>query len=273
MIPSLSIEAWREFAPWVDPSQVEQDLVISRALVEIYSHSHLQRAFAFRGGTALQKLFFDPPTRYSEDIDLVQVNKEPIGKSIDEIRTLLDPWLGKPLWELKKDRATLVYRFKSEFLPEKSMRLKVEINTGEHFSVLDLIKMKMQVDNPWFKGETYILVYEIEELLGTKMRALYQRKKGRDLFDMDMGLEHFKKLDIDNVITCFQSYMKHKNLAVTRSQFEANLAEKLESKNFLQDIIPLLAPGSSEFNALKAGERFKNKFLSQLPGKPWKGIP
>lgn len=177
MIPSLSIEAWREFAPWADSSQVEQDLVISRALVEIYSDPLLQGSFAFRGGTALQKLFFDPPARYSEDIDLVQVKKEPIGKSIDRMRTLLDPWLGKPSWEMKKDRATVIYRFKSESLPEKSMRLKIEINTGEHFVILDLKKMKMQVDSPWYRGKADILVYEIEELLATKMRALYQRKK------------------------------------------------------------------------------------------------
>lgn len=88
---------------------------------------------------------------------------------------------------------------------------------------------------------------------------------------MDMVLEHFKKVDANKVIKCFQDYMKHKKIAVTRAQYEANLAEKLVSKIFLQDIVPLLAPGSPEFNTVKAGERFKNRFLSLLPGKPWKG--
>ena len=55
----------------------------------------------------MQKLFFDPPTRYSEDIDLVQVRQEPIGDAIDAIRKLLDPWLGEPRRERKKSRVTL----------------------------------------------------------------------------------------------------------------------------------------------------------------------
>jgi len=56
MIPRDYITAWRTEAPWVEDAQVEQDLVISRALVEIYSNPLLCEALAFRGGTALYKL-------------------------------------------------------------------------------------------------------------------------------------------------------------------------------------------------------------------------
>ena len=56
MIPRDYITEWRAHAPWVQDFQVEQDLVISRALVEIFSHPHLRDALAFRGGTALYKL-------------------------------------------------------------------------------------------------------------------------------------------------------------------------------------------------------------------------
>lgn len=42
--------------------------------------------------------------------------------------------------------------------------------------------------SPWFHGEALLLTYCAEELLGTKMRALYQRKKGRDLFDLSESL-------------------------------------------------------------------------------------
>ena len=51
MIPRDYISEWRTEAPWVQDFQVEQDLVISRALVEIFSHRHLRDALAFRGGT------------------------------------------------------------------------------------------------------------------------------------------------------------------------------------------------------------------------------
>ncbi len=81
MIPRDYIIEWRVEAPWVQDSQVEQDLVISRALVEIFSHPLLSRSLAFRGGTALYKLHIRPAARYSEDIDLVQIEAEPAGLS------------------------------------------------------------------------------------------------------------------------------------------------------------------------------------------------
>lgn len=99
MIPRDYITEWRRHAPWVQDYQVEQDLIISRALVEIFSDSHLQSALAFRGGTALYKLHIRPPARYSEDIDLVQIRAEPIGTTLNALREHLDPWLGRPQWK------------------------------------------------------------------------------------------------------------------------------------------------------------------------------
>ncbi len=81
MIPRDYITEWRVEAPCVQDSQVEQDLVISRALVEIFSHPLLSKSLAFRGGTALYKLHIRPAARYSEDIDLVQIEAEPAGLS------------------------------------------------------------------------------------------------------------------------------------------------------------------------------------------------
>ena len=94
MIPSDFVTEWRSNAPWVENAQVEQDLVISKALVEIFSHPVLHEALAFRGGTALYKLHLSPAARYSEDIDLVQVKAEPAGPIMDALHEVLDPWLG-----------------------------------------------------------------------------------------------------------------------------------------------------------------------------------
>ena len=71
MIPSQNIVAWANVVPWVEPRQVEQDLIISRSLVEMFSDPSLRDALRFRGGTALNKLHLPAPLRYSEDIDLV----------------------------------------------------------------------------------------------------------------------------------------------------------------------------------------------------------
>lgn len=110
MIPRDYITEWRSVAPWVEDFQVEQDLVISKALVDLYSHPVLADAIAFRGGTALYKLFHKPAPRYSEDIDLVQVRAEPAGNVMNAIREVLDPWLGDPKSKQTKAGITLYYR-------------------------------------------------------------------------------------------------------------------------------------------------------------------
>ena len=271
MIPQPIITAWRTHAPWAEFSKVEQDLVLTRAVIEIYSDPLLSSMFAFRGGTAMQKLFFASPTRYSEDIDLVLVKKGPIGSAIDAIRKYLDPWLGQPRRNRKKDRVTMIYRFQSEGQPTQSMRLKIEVNTSENFVVRELQKKSIRCATEWFTGESEAVTYELEELLGTKLRALYQRKKGRDLFDMAMALHHFPKLDPAKVLACFEKYMKHQGVKVSRAQYEANLAFKMKEAAFIEDILPLLAPELDKFDFDAAHKRVATTFISLLPGEPWKG--
>ena len=96
---------------------------------------------------------------------------------MDAARRCLDPWLGKPQWKQGRDRVTLIYRFTTEIEPVTRSRLKLEVNTREHFSVLGFTSRSFSVENGWFSGSTEITTYHIDELLGTKMRALYQRRK------------------------------------------------------------------------------------------------
>ena len=99
MIPAAYITAWQQTSPWSQPYMVEQDLVISRALIELFSDEHIAQHLAFRGGTALYKLYLVPAARYSEDIDLVQVDTESIGSTLDQIRAVLNLWLGQPKYD------------------------------------------------------------------------------------------------------------------------------------------------------------------------------
>ena len=208
MIPQAHITAWRVTAPWADDAQVEQDLVLSRATVEIFTDSELSGSLALRGGTALNKLFIHPPSRYSEDIDLVQADPGAIGDVLNGIRRRLDPWLGRPKRSSSEASVTLVYRFESEVPPIRPLRLKIEINTREHFAVLDYYRHPLAVANPWFTGEASVMTYLLDELMGTKLRALYQRRKGRDLFDLWLCLSR-GLLDPEQVVACFTAYMKH----------------------------------------------------------------
>ena len=95
MVPSFHIVAWGRAVPWAEPRQVEQDLIISRAVVALFDDPFLRRELRFRGGTALNKLHFPTPMRYSEDIDLVRTTTGPIGPILDQVRAALEPWLGR----------------------------------------------------------------------------------------------------------------------------------------------------------------------------------
>jgi predicted nucleotidyltransferase component of viral defense system len=110
VIPRDYITEWRANAPWLADAQVEQDLVICKALVDIYSHPLLKESLAFRGGTALYKLHIKPPARYSEDIDLVQISAGPAGSAMDALREVLNSWLGEPRYRQSEGRVTFNYR-------------------------------------------------------------------------------------------------------------------------------------------------------------------
>ena len=269
MIPLDFITEWRRFAPWVHDSQVEQDLILSRTLTEIFNVPEAADALAFRGGTALYKLYLDPPARYSEDIDLVQVAPGPIGGVLDAVRARLDPWLGTPRRTLKEGRVVLLYRMQSEGPTPLPLRLKVEINSREHFSVFDLVERRFELRSRWYSGDAFITTYELDELLGTKLRALYQRKKSRDLFDL-WAANRAAGCDPERIVTCFLRYLEEGGLRVSRAEFEANLAAKLTDTMFARDIEPLLAP-HVEWNIEQAARYARAELLARLPGEPWKG--
>lgn len=200
MVPRRYIEEWKEFAPWTEDTQVEQDLVIEKTMMELFSEPFLQRRLAFRGGTALHKVFLKPQVRYSEDIDLVQIKAEPIKETITAIRKQLS-FLGKPAVRQKPNNNTLIYRFKSEIPPITNLRLKIEINCREHFTVLGYTEIQYTIDNTWANGSYNLTTFEVEEMLGSKLRALYQRKKGRDLFDLYYALTNLD-LNTNKLIRC-----------------------------------------------------------------------
>jgi predicted nucleotidyltransferase component of viral defense system len=210
----------------------------------------------------------NPPARYSEDIDLVQVHAGAIGPTLTALRGVLDSWLGEPQWKQGEGRVTLNYRFDSEDTPPLRLRLKVEINSREHFTIFGLKTIPFTVDSRWFQGSARIVTYALEELLGTKLRALYQRKKGRDLFDLAAALET-TTVDPARIVEAFTAYMKEEGKRVTRALFERNLAEKRRSVQFSADLAPLLASGYAWDRDL-AAERVLTRLIALLPGAAWK---
>lgn len=111
--------------------------------------------------------------------------------------------------------------------------------------------------------------FHLDELLGTKLRALYQRRRGRDLFDLwDAG----RRGDVDpvRVIEAFQAYLRAEDLRVTRAEFERNLAAKARNRLFIAEGTPMLAPGIA-YDARAALDLVQREFIERLPGGAWKG--
>jgi predicted nucleotidyltransferase component of viral defense system len=260
MIPQAYITAWRKKAPWQENFQVEQDLVIERALMAIYEDAYLKKRLAFRGGTALHKLYLSPAARYSEDIDLVQIIAEPFGPVIDKLREALLFLGDKPARKQKQHNNTLIYRFESE--GGVPLKLKVEINCREHHTIYGIKDVKYRMESRWHTSEVFIATYELTELLGTKMRALYQRRKGRDLFDMWYAMTQ-TNADANKIIEAWKFYMKHEDNPVSQQEFLDNIEKKIVDRDFLGDMEGLLRMGVS-YDIANAYEFVKKEILEKI---------
>ena len=161
------------------------------------------------------------------------------------------------------------YRFLSEDVPAMRLRLKVEINTREHFAVMGFTRRAFSVDSRWYSGRADIATFELDELLATKLRALYQRRKGRDLFDLAMGLAD-QRSDAGRIAAAFRGSMDREGGPVTRALFERNLAGKIGDAQFNADMSALLRP-DFEWRSAEAVRVVSKRLISLLPGEPWKG--
>jgi predicted nucleotidyltransferase component of viral defense system len=231
----------------------------------------LAQELRFRGGTALNKLHFPRPLRYSEDIDLVRATGGPIRPVLDHVHDVLDPWLGQP----KFDQSPVAPKFRYVIEGEDNVpiRLKIEINTRER-EAYDQIQLRaFKVENPWFSGAADIPTFSIEEMLATKLRALLQRKKGRDLIDLSHALTTFEALDVQKVVELFGRYLAAAEIAISRTQAEQRMFEKLDDRSFMADVRPLLAAEERDtFNAVAARASFIavfDRIVRLIPGAAW----
>lgn len=271
MIPALNITAWSRNAPWAEQRQIEQDLLISHAIVEIFRDPFLAQELRFRGGTALNKLHFPKPLRYSEDIDLVRTTAGPIGPVLDRLRAVLEPWLGRAAF-VQSDVAPKL-RFRIEAEDSTALRLKVEINTREIEAYAGPASLLYRVENPWFTGEAEVATFTPEEMLATKLRALLQRNKGRDLIDLSHALAVLAGVDRARVAAYLSRYLEGAGQTISRAEAEQRMFGKLSRPGFLADIRPLLAAEEAErlteAAMTAAFEAVFGGLVVRLPGASW----
>jgi predicted nucleotidyltransferase component of viral defense system len=261
MIPDIFVEMWSKSVSWQTLSMVEQDLLLSRVIINLYSDDHIKESLVFRGGTALNKIYLTPPARYSEDLDFVQRNKEPIGFTIDRIKQILFPLFGEPKWKVTERGVKIVYQYSSVTgLPSK---IKIEINTTEHFHVLPIKNVLFSINSEWFSDSVTLPTYEFTELMGTKLRALYQRRKGRDLFDLWYTVNHCQ-LNIVDIIDIFSRYCKNDGIKISKEIFKKNLETKKLNTDFQKDMDVLL-PNQTYWNFQEAFDFVQNKIIGLIP--------
>ena len=142
-------------------------------------------------------------------------------------------------------------------------RSLVEINCREHFTIMGFREIPFSIHSRWHTGSAIIHTYQLEELLGTKLRALSQRKKGRDLYDLYKAMT-LSRVSSEKIIECYYEYVKFVvNDIPSRKQFIINLDKKMKDDDFIYDTSYLLRP-TEIYQPEKAYEVIKEKLLKKL---------
>jgi predicted nucleotidyltransferase component of viral defense system len=265
VIAQAYLNEWASRAPWSQQVQVEQDLILSRLIVEIAQHELLRDELAFRGGTCLHKLHLPAPLRYSEDLDYVRRTHSGIKPYLTAIREIA---LGVGLVERGTDRSGQMVHIVFDGEPTNApgrIRIKIETNITETESFLPRVTRPFWVKSGWWRGEAEVSTFEPDELMATKLRALYQRRKGRDLFDLWLVLTELD-LDGQRVVDGLAHYMRDELFSY--SEFASNLAPKLEHPDFVADIEQLTADVAQRYDVTAAADLVMERLGSRLPGAP-----
>jgi predicted nucleotidyltransferase component of viral defense system len=237
LIPAANITAWRRLAPWPSDAQVEQDLILSRLIVEIANHDLLGQELAFRGGTCIHKLFLPTPARYSEDLDYVRQTRsgiKPYLAALIEIATSI----GLEVAGTERSGSMVHARFDAAPTSGSGrIRVKVEINIVETEALQPRIEVPYGIDSPWWQGSAKVSTFALEELMGTKLRALFQRSKGRDLFDLWYVLTELKPNEA-RIVDAFRHYIGEAEFSFP--QLAQNLNPKLQDRGFRDDMLQLV---------------------------------
>lgn len=237
-----------------------------------------------RGGTVLHKLHTAPAARYSEDVDLVAVGDRPSGHINRALRRVLGPIMGGPpatnvvaqlqLAVRNLAKPSRIIRLEWEYAPtaepQMSMKLKVEVNVTERVSYYPLVSAPFTPPLPEGARAVHVVTYDVNEMLGTKMRALLQRDSGRDLFDLAHAWArcgapgHPYPIDPERVVEAFLHYMSEEGTVVDRDRYTRNLARKLTLARFRADLTDVLATGVI-YDVDAAADIVRHHFLSYLP--------
>jgi predicted nucleotidyltransferase component of viral defense system len=278
--------AWENNAPWPHPEQVEQDYLLSQCVAAIFMDKFLKDHVAMRGGTVLHKAHLAPAARYSEDIDLVLVTDRQESHIRKALTRVLKPILGEPQesvagWlklavrniagKSRILRTTYSYDPTSSHLAGKAS-IKVETNVSERRSCFPMVPVDFTYPDEDGNPQTCtVMSFDIDEMLGTKMRALLQREQGRDLFDLYWAWHLSSQgktpyvVNPKRVAQAFQFYMDAEGSTFSRAQYEEELQKRVAKTKFQQDVASMLSKAATGVYDVKNAHRtVADVFLTQL---------
>jgi len=276
-ITRQDILAHQAVVPWPAQYQVEQDLLLCRAMVALFEDAFLSSQVAMRGGTLLHKVHLAPPARYSEDIDLVVVGTRPAEHIRRAIRRVLTDVLGAPkasVWDtlklairntVKPSRVLrMTYSARSIIEPGRTLEIVVEANVTERKPHRSVVEMPFSFPFRDKFIQTRVKAFDIHEMLGTKMRAMFQRKRGRDLFDLYWALTKSPNpVDLAAIIASFQHYLKQEGTQAGWAAFVGILDAHLKDRGFCSDMELLLRNGIT-YDPQAAGSYVEANLLNLL---------
>ncbi|HMZ76193.1 MAG TPA: nucleotidyl transferase AbiEii/AbiGii toxin family protein [Rhodocyclaceae bacterium] len=283
MIQQSHLTAWQSHAPWPRRSQIEQDLRLSRGVAAIFADPLLGEYLAMRGGTVLHKAHLAPAARYSEDIDLVLVKTMDADTLDRHLRRVLAPVLGQPADSLIADawlsirnvlRPSRILRTAYRFVPlglRREETIKVEVNLNESASLYPLVGVELDtLDDDGDVVRATARSYDINEMLGTKTRALMQREQGRDLFDLfhawqlsEAGATPYA-VDGAKAMEAFAWYLEKEGAHMDADEANTQLAERLRKRAFRRDMDTLLRPSLPRFDVDAAAAVVREAYFKHL---------
>jgi predicted nucleotidyltransferase component of viral defense system len=186
-------------AEWaLDQGVIEKDYVLGWLLAGIANHDALNRTWVFKGGTCLRKCYYET-FRFSEDLDFTIVDGGP--EDPEELMRIFGDvaeWVREESgMEMVLDEKSFQRRKNKRDNPTAQGRIAYNGPNGNPTMPkvkLDLTSDEVLVDRPTVRriGHPYsdtlpvegVLCYSIAELFGEKLRALAERCRPRDLYDV-----------------------------------------------------------------------------------------
>jgi predicted nucleotidyltransferase component of viral defense system len=263
------MEFSREFG--LRANVIEKDYVLGWVLAGIFNHAVIGSSWVFKGGTCLKKCFFET-YRFSEDLDFTLSESNHLAQEflVSCFKEIAQWIYNETGIEIPQDLIRFdVYRNKRGFMSAQGRigyrgpmqprgdlpRIKLDLTTDE---ILVLDQVIKEVHHPYsdLPGDSIrIKSYCFEEVFAEKIRALAERERPRDLYDV-VHLYRHDELDPDQslILNTLEKKCAFKQIPVpTRDTFRNHPErDELESEweNMLAHQLPALPPFSQFWQAL-----------------------